>query len=192
MPVREARSREISSLVSALTSPAVEVTKHSWRGRYTRLIQLSDVGVSSLAPNDHRLTNQWDIFDIQSVSQRGSHVILRVAGGCSLCGITQILHFSLPTTEAATALQTAIDRRLIRQIGKEQAGHSPTRKELPSQLLVEACSNRPSEVSDDTDWEDESEADLHGSLTFDVHVTINKARNLPAHSFLWPNAVGAR
>ncbi|KAL1520173.1 hypothetical protein AB1Y20_023643 [Prymnesium parvum] len=181
-------------------SPAVEVTKHSWRGRYARLLRLTDSGVCTLDPSDHRITNRWDVMDILSVSQRDHGVLLRLAGGGSLCGgAVSTLHFSLPTVAAASALQSAIQRRLVRHLARDsEEGHTWLH---PRQGAALASQSEPVVFvgEDSADWSLDAPSRFSsealppsppkGTLAFDVHVTINKARNLPVHSFLWPNAV---
>ena len=190
---------------------AVEVTKHSWRGAYSRLIRLSDSSLITLHPAERRTTNQWQYVDIESARQQDRQVTVHVLGSGSLCGLGQDLRFALPSVEDAVALQLAIQRRLTRQIisdgsargsnpsvtSRVSTGHRDTVTTGFSQKSLQDSEDNPvSRVSavrggsDEEAEDDEEPSSPSGMLSFDVHVTINKARNLPSVSFLWPNAVG--
>lgn len=44
------------------------VTKHSWKGKYKRILAIGNVGVSTYNPDKLDLTNRWTYSDIVSAA----------------------------------------------------------------------------------------------------------------------------
>lgn len=192
-------------MASPASSDAVQVTKISWRGAYSRLVQLSDSCLITLHPSERQRTNQWDFVDILSVRQLDTHVLIQLAGTGSLCGLARELRLALPTTADAMALQVAIQWRLVRKLtGLMDSGASASARDPTAHASASGPARGASAESDviaaldegglpalKEDGEAEEVESPRGMLSFDVHVAINKARSLPSPSFIWPNAVGA-
>lgn len=60
-------------MASAKTQENVElesflVTKHSWKGKYKRILTIGTTGISTYNPDKFDLTNRWPYSDVISVS----------------------------------------------------------------------------------------------------------------------------
>lgn len=44
------------------------VTKHSWKGKYKRILAIGNVGISTYNPDKLDLTNRWSYSDIVSAA----------------------------------------------------------------------------------------------------------------------------
>lgn len=43
------------------------VTKHSWKGKYKRILSIGSIGVSTYNPDKFDITNRWSYSDIVAV-----------------------------------------------------------------------------------------------------------------------------
>jgi DnaJ family protein C protein 13 len=55
------------SVSDSRTSPSFLVTKHSWKGKYKRVLALGERTVATLNPSTMDATNQWPWTDVVSV-----------------------------------------------------------------------------------------------------------------------------
>ena len=53
-----------STLAASPNSSAFVVTKHSWKGKYRRVLSLSPEGIATLNPSTMEATNSWKLSDI--------------------------------------------------------------------------------------------------------------------------------
>lgn len=44
------------------------VTKHSWKGKYKRILAIGTAGVSTYNPDKYEATNRWPYSDIVSIA----------------------------------------------------------------------------------------------------------------------------
>lgn len=63
------------------------VTKHSWKGKYKRILAIGNVGISTYNPDKLDLTNRWSYSDIVSAAP------------------TKTSNVSLPTTQPLTIIK---------------------------------------------------------------------------------------
>ena len=55
-----------STLATSSNASSFVVTKHSWKGKYRRVLSLSHEAISTLNPNTMEATNSWKLSDIVS------------------------------------------------------------------------------------------------------------------------------
>lgn len=62
--------------MSAVAAKAVEnvelesylVTKHSWKGKYKRILSIGSTGISTYNPEKYDITNRWTYNDVLSAA----------------------------------------------------------------------------------------------------------------------------
>jgi len=88
------------------------IQKHSWRGSYPRLLEISTDGLCTRRLNGE-LTNRWRLADVISVEAVGLTMTVLFAGEgwCGCCTRTS-LRCSLPAEADATAIRLAIVNQL--------------------------------------------------------------------------------
>lgn len=66
-------AKESSNPTSSGSSPDLEncsylVTKHSWKGKYKRILSIGSGGISTYNPDKFDLTNRWPHSDVLSAA----------------------------------------------------------------------------------------------------------------------------
>lgn len=81
------------------------VTKHSWKGKYKRILAIGKTGVSTYNPDKFEVTNRWPYSDVVAIAPNKSlqnvcsfihttQIYYSCAHGCTLC-LCFMLFFSI-------------------------------------------------------------------------------------------------
>jgi hypothetical protein len=153
----------------------------------------------TLDPMDWRVTNKFPVDELLACDISGNEVTIEV-GGCGLCGLLRRqLHFLLASTAQASTVGAAVRGRLVRHLTaadfeqakalaadaavlsaapREQIAQ-PTIAADPEQSLPTADAVAVAAAGADIRSLEASLSEPEDGLTFDVCVSIQKARSLP-------------
>ena len=68
------------------------VTKHSWKGKYKRILSIGSSGISTYNPDKFDLTNRWAYADIVAAAPNKTSSVIQTK---SVQLDTQYLHYML-------------------------------------------------------------------------------------------------
>ena len=166
------------------------VKVNPFRGQYPRLLRLDSDNISTLDASTHRCTNSFPLEQVLSCVAVGHEVLLEVAPQCGIfCGlIKHQLRFLLDSPAMASAIGAAVRSRLVRHLTAEDSERARLLA-ADSAVLSAAPSDdfRASNSLSSGSNADAAPAPGTGAdeaptryYTFDVAISIHKARNLPS------------